>query len=108
MGDGGQVQGHHRPLRRRAGPRRPRRHPARRGKEQLSARARSHEVLRERAGAQDSNFDDSEVAFQLAIVLGSGAILALSRKVLYIAIGLGVIGTLLMINGFLLMVPLPF
>jgi hypothetical protein len=78
------------------------------GKKQLSAQARSYEVLRERAGAQDSNFDYSEVAFQLAIVLGSVAILALSRKVLYIAIGLGVVGTLLMINGFTLVFPLPF
>ena len=78
------------------------------GKKQLSAQARSYESLRERAGAQDSNFDYSEVAFQLAIVLGSVAILALSRKVLYISIGLGVIGTLLMINGFTLMFPLPF
>ncbi|HYR06618.1 MAG TPA: DUF4337 domain-containing protein [Longimicrobium sp.] len=78
------------------------------GKKQLSAQARSYETLRERAGAQDSNFDYSEVALQLAIVLGSVAILALSRKVLYISIGLGVIGALLMINGFLLMFPLPF
>jgi Domain of unknown function (DUF4337) len=78
------------------------------GKKQLSAQARSYEVLRERAGAQDSNFDYSEVALQLAIVLGSVAILALSRKVLYIAIGLGVVGALLMINGFTLMFPLPF
>jgi hypothetical protein len=78
------------------------------GKKQLSAQARGYEALRERAGAQDSNFDYSEVALQLAIVLGSVAILALSRKVLYIAIGLGVIGTLLMINGFTLMFPLPF
>lgn len=78
------------------------------GKKQLSAQARSYEVLRERAGAQDSNFDYSEVALQLAIVLGSVAILALSRKVLYISIGLGVIGTLLMINGFTLLFPLPF
>lgn len=78
------------------------------GKKQLAAQARMYERQRERAGAQDSNFDYSEVAFQLAIVLGSVAILALSRKVLYLSIGLGVIGTLLMINGFLLMVPLPF
>jgi hypothetical protein len=78
------------------------------GKKQLSAQARSYEVLRERAGAQDSNFDYSEVALQLAIVLGSVAILALSRKVLYISMGLGVIGALLMINGFTLMFPLPF
>jgi hypothetical protein len=78
------------------------------GKKQLSAQARSYEALRERASAQDSNFDYSEVAFQLAIVLGSVAILALSRKVLYISIGLGVIGAILMINGFALMFPLPF
>ena len=78
------------------------------GKKQLSAQARRYESLRERAGAQDSNFDYSEVAFQLAIVLGSVAILALSRKVLYISIGLGVIGAVLMINGFTLMFNLPF
>ena len=78
------------------------------GKKQLSAQARGYEALRERAGAQDSNFDYSEVAFQLAIVLGSVAILALSRKVLYISIGLGVIGAVLMINGFTLMFNLPF
>ena len=78
------------------------------GKKQLSAQARRYESLRERAGAQDSNFDYSEVAFQLSIVLGSVAILALSRKVLYISIGLGVIGALLMLNGFTLMFPLPF
>jgi shikimate kinase len=78
------------------------------GKKQLSMRARRYESLRERAGAQDSNFDYSEVAFQLAIVLGSVAILALSRKVLYISIGLGVIGALLMVNGFTLMFMLPF
>jgi hypothetical protein len=78
------------------------------GKKQLSAQARQYEGLRERASAQDSNFDYSEVAFQLAIVLGSVAILALSRKVLYISIGLGVIGALLMVNGFALLFPLPF
>ncbi len=78
------------------------------GKKQLAAQARMYERLRERAEAQDANFDYSEVAFQLAIVLGSVAILALSRKVLYISIGLGVIGAVLMINGFALMFPLPF
>lgn len=78
------------------------------GKKQLSAQARAFERQRERAGEQDANFDYSEVAFQLALVLGSVAILALSRPVLYLAIGLGAVGTLLMINGFLLMFHLPF
>jgi hypothetical protein len=77
------------------------------GKKQLSAQARSYERLRERASAQDANFDFSEVAFQLALVLGSVAILAVSRPVLGIAIGLGVVGTILMINGFALLFPLP-
>lgn len=78
------------------------------GKKQLAAQARSYEQDRERAGEQDSNFDYSEVALQLALVLGSVAILSLSRPVLYLAIGLGAIGTLLMVNGFLLMFHLPF
>lgn len=78
------------------------------GKKQLSAQARRYEVLRERAGDQDTSFDYSEVAFQLAIVLGSVAILALSRKVLYLSLGLGAVGFLLMVNGFLLLFRLPF
>lgn len=78
------------------------------GKKQLSARARAYEVDRERAGEQDSNFDYSEVALQLALVLGSVAILSLSRPILYMAIGLGAVGTILLINGFLLFFHLPF
>ena len=77
------------------------------GKKQLSAQARTYERLRERASAQDANFDFSEVAFQLSLVLGSVAILAVSRPVLGIAIALGVLGTILMINGFMLFFPLP-
>jgi hypothetical protein len=78
------------------------------GKKQLFAQARAYERDRERAGEQDASFDYSEVAFQLALVLGSVAILALSRPILYMAAGLGVIGTILMINGFTLMFHLPF
>jgi Domain of unknown function (DUF4337) len=78
------------------------------GKKQLSAQARGYERLRERAGAQDSNFDYSEVALQLALVLGSVAILSLSRAILYFSATLGTIGLLLMLNGFLLLFPLPF
>ena len=63
--------------------------------------------MRERAEAQDGNFDYSEVFLQLAIVLGSVAILASSRAVLTMSLVLGGIGTVLMINGFLLLFPLP-
>jgi hypothetical protein len=78
------------------------------GKQQLAARARSYEAIRERAEAQDGNFDYSEVFLQLAIVLGSVAILSSSRAVLTMSLVLGAIGTVLMINGFLLLFPLPF
>jgi hypothetical protein len=77
------------------------------GKKQLSARARSFERLRERASEQDGNFDYSEVFLQLAIVLASVAILSNSRKVLGMSLVLGVIGTVLMLNGYLLLFPLP-
>jgi hypothetical protein len=78
------------------------------GKKQLSAQARAYERDRERAGKQDANFDYSEVAFQLALVLGSVAILAHSRPILYFAMGLGAVGLILMVNGFLLFFHLPF
>ena len=78
------------------------------GKKQLSAQAKNFESQRNRAQEQDANFDYSTILFQIAIVLGSVAILANSRPVLYFALGLSVLATLLMINGFLLLVHLPF
>lgn len=78
------------------------------GKKQLMAKALSFETVRERAEAQDANFDFAEVFLQLAIVLGSVAILALDRRVLIGAITAGGIGLVLTINGFLLLFPLPF
>ncbi|MFL5380993.1 MAG: DUF4337 domain-containing protein [Longimicrobiaceae bacterium] len=77
------------------------------GKKQLAAQARSYEAVRERAEARDGNFDYSEVFLQLAIVLGSVAILASSRAVLTLSVVLGAIGAVLMANGFLLLFPLP-
>jgi hypothetical protein len=78
------------------------------GKKQLSAQARSYEQARERAAAQDANFDYSSVLLQIAIVMGSVAILANSRKVLWFAVTMAMAGTLLMVNGFYLFVDLPF
>lgn len=77
------------------------------GKKQLAAQARGHEARRDRAQEQDANFDYSSVLYQIAIVLGSVAILALSRPVLWVALALGAVATLLMVNGFLLLVHLP-
>lgn len=76
------------------------------GKKQLMARAKSFEAARDRAGEQDNNFDLAEVALQLALVLGSVAILAVNRMILILSAALGVAGLLLTANGFLLLVPL--
>ncbi|HEV7590619.1 MAG TPA: DUF4337 domain-containing protein [Longimicrobium sp.] len=78
------------------------------GKQQLATQARSYEAVRNRASDRDGNFDYSEVFLQLAIVLGSVAILAGSRAVLTMSWVLGAIGAVLMVNGFLLLFPLPF
>jgi hypothetical protein len=78
------------------------------GKKQLAAQARSYEAVRDRASDRDGNFDYSEVFLQLAIVLGSVAILASSRKVLTMSFVLAAIGAVLMLNGYLLLFPLPF
>lgn len=77
------------------------------GKRQLSARARSFEAAREMAMARDDNFDWAEVLLQIALVLGSVAILAINRRILILSSVLGALGVLLTLNGFLLLVPLP-
>lgn len=77
------------------------------GKRQLRAQAESFQAAREIAQQRDDNFDMAEVFLQLALVLGSIAILALNRAILILAAGLGTVGTLLMANGFLLLAPLP-
>jgi hypothetical protein len=77
------------------------------GKKQLSAQARSYEQARERASEQDANFDYSGVLLQISIVMGSVAILANSRKVLWFAVAMAMMGTVLMVNGFYLFFHLP-
>ena len=78
------------------------------GKKQLSARAQSFEAARDAAMARDDSFDLAEVALQLALVLGSVAILAGNRTILVAASVLGAVGALLTLNGFLLLFALPF
>lgn len=77
------------------------------GKRELRARALAYEAARDRAAEQDNNFDLAEVALQLALVLGSVAILAVNRALLGLSAALGLIGALLTANGFLLLFALP-
>jgi hypothetical protein len=74
------------------------------GKKEISARAKAYEAARDEAAAKDNSFDLAEVALQLALVLGSVAILAVNRKILLLSGALGLIGTFLTLNGFLMLV----
>lgn len=77
------------------------------GKKELMARAQDYEHRRDHALKQDPNFDYSTALFQIAIVLGSVAIVATSLPILLLSIGVGSAATLLMLNGFFLFFDLP-
>jgi hypothetical protein len=77
------------------------------GKKQLMARAKSYQEAREAAEKRNDSFDFAKMALQLAVVLGSVSILAVSRPLLWAAGLLGVLGALLTLNGFFLLVALP-
>jgi hypothetical protein len=77
------------------------------GKKELTARAKSYEADFDRAAQRDNNFDFAEVLLQLALVLGSVAILAVNRWILILSATLGTLGALLTLNGFTLLMPLP-
>jgi hypothetical protein len=78
------------------------------GKQELVQTARGYEQRRDRAAKQDPNFDYAQALFQISIVLGSVSIVAASRRLLLVGAGLGIAATALMLNGFLLLVELPF
>lgn len=77
------------------------------GKKELLVRAKSYEEKRDHALRQDPYFDYAEVLLQIAIVLVSVAIVS---GFVWFAFGgaiLGAAGTLLMLNGFFLLVAIP-
>lgn len=78
------------------------------GKKELSARAKDYADKRDRAQLQDPNFDFSEALFQIAIVLASVSILATSRLIMKVSVAVGIVATVLMLNGYFLIFPLPF
>jgi hypothetical protein len=78
------------------------------GKKELLAKAKEWEARRDHAAERDPNFDFAAALFQIAIVLGSVSIVAASRSLLKLSAVLAAAGTLLMINGYFLLVHLPF
>lgn len=77
------------------------------GKRELTARAKHFEAQRDRAQRQDPNFDFAEALFQIAIVLSSVAILANSRLIVIVSVVAGAAATVLMLNGYFLLLNLP-
>jgi hypothetical protein len=77
------------------------------GKKELMARAKQWEHSRDHAAAQLPNFEYAEALYQIAIVLGSVAIVAASSSLLGLSGVLAACALALTINGYLLLVPLP-
>ena len=77
------------------------------GKKELMARARFHEEARDHAIKQDPYFDYAEALLQIAIVLISVSLVAEILWLAFLGGGLGLVGGVLMINGFTLWVAVP-
>jgi hypothetical protein len=78
------------------------------GKKELLAKAKEWEAKRDHAAERDPNFDFAEALFQIAIVIGSVSIVAVSRSLIKLSGGIAAVASLLMINGYFLIVHLPF
>jgi len=76
------------------------------GKKELLETAHQWEAKRDHAAAQTPNFEYAEALLQIAIVLGSVAIVASSPWLLGVSGVLAVFGVVLTVNGYLLLVPL--
>jgi len=77
------------------------------GKKELMAKAKQWEKKRDHAASEIPNFEYAEALYQIAIVLGSVAIVAASPWLLGLSGVLASFGLLLTLNGYLLLVPLP-
>ncbi|WP_375461492.1 DUF4337 domain-containing protein [uncultured Enterovirga sp.] len=78
------------------------------GKKELIARAKAEDARRDHALKQDPYFDYAEALLQIAIVLISVAIVAEIAWLAFVGGAMGIVGALLMVNGFLLLVEVPF
>lgn len=78
------------------------------GLDQLFARGKALEILRDQALERDPYFDYGQAFVQIAIVLASVAIIS-GANALLVASGLmGAVGSLLTLNGFTMLWKLPF
>lgn len=77
-------------------------------KKDIEQEAKKLERERDVNRAKDPYFDYAEVLLQIAIVMASISIIASSPRMFFFALGTAILGTLLCINGFLLLVAIPF
>ena len=78
------------------------------GKKELFAKARALEAEREQARHKSPWYGMASAALQIAIVLSSTSILGVSMLLLWGSVGVGVLGTLMLINAYFMFVPWPF
>ena len=78
------------------------------GINELFVKAKTLEAERDIALRKDPYFDWSQALLQIAIVLASVHLITGNLPLLATSGGLGVLGILLMFNGFTLLVKLPF
>ncbi len=77
-------------------------------KKKIEEEAKHLEAERDKNLSKDPYFDYAEVLLQISIVMASISILAVSRQIFYFAIVSASLGTILMLNGYLLILKLPF
>ncbi len=77
-------------------------------KQEIEQEAKKLEHERDINRTKDPYFDYAEVLLQISVVMASISILAVSRTVFSFAVILACFGTLLSLNGFLLIFKLPF
>jgi hypothetical protein len=75
---------------------------------EIEQNAKKLEVQRDEGLTKDPYFDYAEVLLQIAIVMASISILSGSRPVFWVSITCAITGTFLCMNGYLLLVKLPF
>ena len=77
-------------------------------KKKIEDEARNLEAQRDRNLVKDPYFDYAEVLLQISIVMASISILAVSTQMYSFSIGFASLGTILMLNGYLLLFRIPF
>ena len=78
------------------------------GKKELNALALSYEAERDRATEKAPNFELAAALLQISIVLCSASIVVRKPLVLGAGVALGALALLFLLNGYLLVVKLPF